>query len=217
MADIKLIHEDSVLPKLVPLDWDVEINGLPYYVVRIEGFVHTIGGHYGQNCYWAYPRNKKPTYETLIEFSCDNPVAWGIRYEPKNYTKCKWDECEARSGGVVYITRNGKVFCDVPGKGINYGIDNARVMISELSEHCLELNYIDFDKKMIGRKVWWRSEPAVVKHYVHGQACVLLCPDGIDSFSTPAEFVEEGESYYEEIDVKTSIFDKHIWWWREEE
>jgi hypothetical protein len=109
------------------------------------------------------------------------------------------------------------VFCDVPGKGINYGIDNARVMISELSEHCLELNYIDFDKKMIGRKVWWRSEPAVVKHYVHGQACVLLCPDGIDSFSTPAEFVEEGESYYEEIDVKTSIFDKHIWWWREEE
>lgn len=217
MTDIKLINKDTILSKLYPMDWDVEINGIPYYVVKIEGYVHTIGGKYGANDLWAYPRDKEPTYETLIEFGCDNPISWGIRYEPKNYSKCKWDECEARSGGVVMITRNGKDFCNVFGKGINYGIDKARVMISEFQEHPLDLNMIDFDKKMIGRKVWWRSEPAIVESYISGQACVILEPDGIEAFSVPAEFrnEEDADCFYEDGDVKADILDKHIWWFRD--
>ena len=52
------------------MDWDVVINGIPHYVVRIEGYVHTIGGRYGENDLWAYPRDKAPTYDTLVEFGC---------------------------------------------------------------------------------------------------------------------------------------------------
>ena len=214
MTDIRLIEKDTILPKLRPYDWDVYINDKPYYVVRIEGFVHTIGGKYGENDLWAYPRDEEPTYENLIEFNCDNPVSWGIEYKPRNYARCKWDECESFSGSTIMITRNGKNFCDVWGKGINYGIDKARVMISQFQEHAMDLNSIDFDKKVIGRKVWWRSEPAVVTSYVDGQACVILEPDGIDHFTVPAEFAKEEPEYYCDGDVKADILDKHIWWFR---
>ena len=83
-----------------------------------------------------------------------------------------------------------------------------------LDEHPLSLNERDFDKKCIGRKVWWRSEPAVITRYVKGQACVILKPDGIKNFTVPAEFAKE--PYYYEEDVKVNIFDKNIWWFREE-
>ena len=214
MADIRLITKDTVLPHLRHMDWDVVINGIPHYVVRIKGYVHTIGGRYGENDLWAYPRDKAPTYDTLVEFGCDSPVAWGIRYEPKNYTKTKWDETEARRSGGVAITRNGEIFCHVTG-GMNYGVDQARVMIARFNEHPLELNSINFDKKAIGRKVWWRSEPAIVTSYIHRQACVILEPDGIAQFTVPPEFAKEDPDYYEDGDVKAEILSPHIWWFRD--
>ena len=76
----------------------------------------------------------------------------------------------------------------------------------------------DYAQRCVGRKVWWRSEPAIIKRFVDGQACVILRPDGISKFTTPAEFYrEDGTNYYEDNDVKTSIFDKHIWWFRDDD
>lgn len=214
MADLRLIQKNTILPPLIHMDWDVIINGIPHYVVKLTGYVHSIGGRYGENDLWAYPRDKAPTYETLVEFSCDKPVAWGIRYEPRNYTKTKWDETEARSGSGVAITRNGEIFCHIAG-GLSYGIDKARTLITEFNEHPLELNSIDFDKKAIGRKVWWRSEPAIITRYVDRQACVILEPDGIDQFKVPPEFASEDPDYYEDGDIKAEIWSKHIWWFRD--
>lgn len=51
MYEIKLVDRDTDLSKLKPLDWDVVINNRPYYVVKINGYVHTIGGHWGENDY----------------------------------------------------------------------------------------------------------------------------------------------------------------------
>ncbi len=215
MADIRLITKNTDLshpPK--PYDWDVLINGRPYFVVRMEGYVHSIGGRWGDNDLWAYPREEAPSFENLIEFSADQPVAWGIRYEPQNYTKTKWDETEVRSGGGIAITRNGEVFCHITG-GLNYGIDEARTMIARFSEHPLELNAIDFDQKAVGRRVWWRSEPAIIESFIKGQADVILKPDGIPRFTTPPEFAKEEPDYYEDETVKTSILDNHIWWFRD--
>ena len=76
---------------------------------------------------------------------------------------------------------------------------------------------IDYDKKMIGRKVWWRSQPAIITKWIKGQACVILEPDGIDSFKTPAEY-ENDDMFGDDEDkksIKTEVFDKHIYWFRE--
>lgn len=214
MAKINLIKKDTVLPPLLHMDWDVVINDVPYSVVKVEGYIHTIGGRYGENDLWAYPRGMSPTYETLIEFESEKPVAWGIRYEPKNYTMTKWNETSAHNSGMVAITRNNEIFCRVTG-GMYYGIDKARVMITQFGEHPLGLDSIGFDLKAIGRKVWWRSEPAVITRYVDRQACVILEPDGIDRFTIPAEFAKEDPEYYEDGTVKADILDRHIWWFRD--
>lgn len=152
---------------------------------------------------------KKPNCENLVQFEGE-PVCWGINYAPYNYARCRHDEFEATTIGNVFITRNGEKFCDVRG-----GIERAKCMINDFNEHPINLNEIDFDKKVIGRKVWWRSEPAVVSNYISKQACVILEPDGIKQFTTPAEFADEGCNYYCDGDVKADILDKHIWWFRE--
>lgn len=213
MTDIKLIDKDTNISelKMRKMDWDVVIYGIPYQVVRIEGYVHTIGGKWGENNLWAYPRDEEPTYENLIKFDSE-PVLWGINFNPHHYMKTKWDETEIRYSGSVTITRNGEDFYTLGG-GVNYGIDKARVLISEINEHPLWLNEIDYDKKMIGRKVWWRSQPAIITRWIKGQACVILEPDGIERFKKPAEYKND-DMFDDEEYIKTSIFDKHICWFR---
>ena len=72
MSNIKLIEKNTNISelKMSKMPWDVEINGVPYQVVRIEGYVHSVGGRCGENNLWMYPRNSNPTYETLIEYQC---------------------------------------------------------------------------------------------------------------------------------------------------
>lgn len=214
MADIRLIEKNTDISslKMTKYDWDVVLNNQEYQVVRIEGYIHTIGGEHGENDLWMYPRNGRPAYETLIEYQCENcGVCWGIRYAPYNYTRSKWDECECFTTDGAMITRNGEDFYFCSG-----GIDEAKWLMKHLGEHPLNLNEYGFTEKMIGRKVWWRSEPAIIRRWIgHGQACVMLEPDGIEKFTTPAEFANEGDDYYEDGDVKTDIFDKHIWWFRD--
>jgi hypothetical protein len=177
MQSIRLIDRDTDISKLKihKMYWDTVINGEPYFVVLIEGYIHTIGGKYGNNNLWAYPRNEKPSFKNLIQFDGE-PVCLGINYAPYNHARYRHGEFEARTIGNVFK--------------------------------------IDFDKNVIGRKVWWRSEPAVVTSYISGQACVILEPDGIPQFTTPAEFADDGCEYYFDGDVKADILDKHIWWFR---
>lgn len=107
------------------------------------------------------------------------------------------------------ITRNGQDLYECSG------IDEARYLINVISEHPLELNSYNYIDKIVGMKIWWRSEPAIVRSWVgNGQACVMLEPDGIERFSTPAEHAGDEIMDDGERDVKADIFDKHIWWFR---
>ena len=177
---IHLIHEDEDIKELVKnsntFDWDVVINGKPYYIVKIKGYYHTIGGKYGNNDLWAYPRYEEPTYENIIQFNGD-PVCWGIKYEPVNYKYYKFDESRVRSSGNVIITRNGEDFCDISvTNGINYGIDYARCLIVKLRELPILVESIDFDKKIIGWELSYENKIYEIESYVRGQACVILKP-----------------------------------------
>ena len=54
MSEIRLITEDTDIDslKISKMDWDVEVKGVPYQVVRIEGYIHSIGGRWGENNLW---------------------------------------------------------------------------------------------------------------------------------------------------------------------
>lgn len=216
MNKIRLIEKGTDISRLemIAMPWDVEINNIPYQVVIIKGYVHSIGGRRGENDLWMYPRGSKPTYENLVEYQCDGMgVCWGIEYKPYNYIKSKWDESECFTSGGAMITRNGKdfYFC-------RSGIDEARYLIKKINDHPINFDEYNFEKQIIGRKVWWRSEPAIITSWIEsGQACVILEPDGIDHFKSPAEFVDDELMNDGEDDIKADIFDNHIWWFREDQ
>ena len=229
MKEIKLITRENIgqaleiIEKNKPLPWDVVIDKRPYYVVQVDGFIHTIGGVFGENDLWAYPRNEKPSLHNLIQYNSKHPVTWGLKYKEKNVSRCKWDETCSFTRGCTVIYRNMEKFMTIPGD-MDYSIPKAISIIKELPDHPLELQEIDFDKKCIGRKVWWRSQPAIITAYVKNQGSVILEPDGINEFDIPAEFKAEiGDEdliYEEETEfIKTSILDKNIYWirWEDEE
>ena len=212
---IKLIEKEDIPNlKYYKVNWDVELHGKPYQVIEVDGFVHTISSRYGENDYWAYPLDEELSYDNLVEFNGHRGACWGINYTESHYYSNKWDEREIGSSHIVQITRNGKVFIDC--------VDNLSKAIYYLeggviNEHPLCLNRRDFDKDCIGRKVWYYSQPAIIESYVDGQACVILKPDGIDKFKTPAEF-ERDDLFDGIIDtdrVKEDIFSEHIWWFRD--
>ena len=217
MNEIRLITKDDIATlKYEKIDWDVVVKGVPYQIIRVKDYVHTIGGRLDNgdgNCLWAYPLNEELCYENLREFDGVPGARWGIEYNPTNYLKCKWDEPSIECGRKLIITRNDEPFYDgfmTIHEALAYVLDN------KLDDHPLNLNMRDFDKKCIGRKVWWRSEPAIITSYIHKQACVILEPDGMKEFSIPAEYKDDDFTPSDERDsIKSSIFDNHIWWFRD--
>lgn len=211
MCKIKLIDKTTDIEKLKmkPMNWDIVINGAPYYACFIEGYVHSIGGRGGVNNIWCYPRGENPSFDNLIEYQGESPVNWGIKYEPALTLKTKWGETKAQTNNSVIVTRNGKDFYYC------YSIAQAQVILEEIDEHPLNLNEIDFDKKAIGRKIWWRSQPAVIKRFIWGDGAIAFEPEGDKDFEIPKEFENEQLYYEGERTIATSIFDKHIWWFRD--
>lgn len=216
MAEIRLITKDDFpLPKYELLDWDVEVHGIPYQIIRVPGFAHSLGGplDYGDgNNFWAYPLGEEPSYENLIEFNGEPGATWGIEYTPTNYIRSKWDETCIWSGRKLVITRNGKCFYD---DMMTFHQAIAYVKDGLLDDHPLELNSRDYDKKAIGRKVWWRSEPGIITWCHNGR--VGISPDGMEKFSIPKEFEKNSRMVQEdrESEIITTIFDEHIWWFRD--
>lgn len=215
MNEINLITENTDISKLdmYKYHWDVVVNNVPYQVVSIEGYVHTVGGKRGLNDLWMYPRAEEPSYQNLVEYTGDGcGVCWGIKYEPHNYLKTKWDETECRTSGGATVTRNGQTFYFCRG-----GIIEAMNMLRTVDGHPADLNQIDFDKKLEGRKIWYRSQPAVIQKYLGSDnAVIVIVPEEGTKFSVPNEFADElfvDDEYQDE--VIDTIFSPHIWWFRD--
>lgn len=214
MSIIKLIDKDTNMADLEMhlMPWDIVVHSTPYQAVRIKGYVHTIGGRHGNNDFWMYPRHMEPSPDTLIQCNCAQfGACWGIKYEPTNYITTKWYETECNTSIGAMITRNGEDFYSCLS-----GIDEARYLLNVIDEHPLNLNDYNYTQKLVGRKVWWRSQPAVITRWIgDGQACVVLKPEDDTYFKIPPEFAHRGVVQQERY-VKADIFDRHIWWFREE-
>lgn len=203
MADICLINKDSKF-KAHKLNWDLVIGDKLYNVYRIPGFIHCIGGKYGENDYWCCPRNEEPTYENLIEFYGE-PVRWAIETRSNNYITGKWGETEVRHSYYIIITRNGEPFYEFGCSHLSYGLAKAQVLLTEISEHPVYFNEIDYDKKyIIGRKVKFKGEPGIITKYFKDQGAVMIKPD-IEAGTNISKFYCE---------VKEDIFADSINWFR---
>lgn len=214
---IKLVDKNTDLSHVKPLKWDVVIKGRPYYVAHIPGYIHTLRGWGEPIDLWAWPRDEKPSYKNLIEYDLHNPVAWGIQYIEDRAIKGKWDETEVDASCKTIITRNEKPFYTVRGDK-SYSIPRALMLIEEIQWHPINFNEIDYQNQVIGRKIWYRSQPAIITHYCEGQCCVIAEPDGKMFFDVPPEFQKNEDGWLAEPEQSIKIDcleDNHVWWWRD--
>ena len=227
MADIKLIRKETdfttLSMDLVP--WDLEIQGNPYDIYRISGYCHTIGGQYGNNDFWCCPIGEKPCYDNLIEFDGNAPT-WGVEYKQSNHTKCKWNETSVRKSGSCTITRNGKPFHEFGARDMDYGLAKAQVMLVEIHEHIIPFHFRNWEKDIVGTKVYFREQPAIIESLLNwggDEICVMIVPDKehIDCFKKPSYLLNEDNDGYDEYEheykdrVKDDIFSRSISWFRE--
>jgi len=216
-TDIKAVSEDQNSVQYVKLDWDVVVDDVEYDVVCIENLKHHITNTFvGRDDLWMYPRNEEISADNIIPYvGVYGGVTWGIVEDIKQSLVDFSDEngevvgkaCVASNN--VYITRNGLYFCSVSDK------TTAEWTKDELQYHPLNLfrhNYLD---NIVGRKIYWNDQPAVIKSF-DGMR-VLLVPEDKEQFDVPM-YIKMNDSDKEEVDhstIVTDIFDNYIIWNRE--
>ena len=211
MPDIKLIHKNSVLDDSIMsyVNWDVVIKDREYKIYDIDGYIHSIGGRWGNNSYWACPRNEEPSVNNLIPFSGE-PCAWGILIEPANYIKHSGlNGTSLERGCSCVITRNGKPFYSVGARDMDYAWAKAySLLISDILEGPINFNCYDYQhKEILGRHIWWKRKPYTIGWYFDSDCCVLIYPGHIS--------LEECYKKLHEMDSEETIkvdllADKHI-------
>ena len=187
----KSFEKETIIPEYTVIDWDLVVNNVPYSVAHMEGFVHTQGGKWGINDLWAWPRDEKPNYKNLIPFDSDYPVCWGIEYKEcncKRYSEHAWgDENEITTSCGTWITRNGSPFYFVRGK-MEYSLPKAQTLIFRINEGPINFNRINWSQKLIGRKIWYYNQPAIISSVWYDSEKgyhIYVEPDGISCFSCP--------------------------------
>lgn len=221
-TDLKKLQEDGIMRQL-PWDYAVisragEIT--PYKVYRIEGYKHTEGGRWGQNCYWCCPRNEEPSYDNLIEFDSDDVCLFGVQADPVSNMRYKWDEKQVDSGWVFKITRNGSQFHKFYYGDLLKGLIKAQQLLEEIQDSPFAVFNYDWQSDWIGKPVWYGDCPAKIEKFREGYFEVFLVPDGIPEFPIPNSWKDDGilkeswEEYKHGIWVECT--DQRIYWFRDE-
>jgi len=225
MPDIKIIDEKTDFNKLDIhlLRWDLEINGTPYDVYRINEYYHCIGGKYGNNDYWCCRSDEEPSYKTLKGFNGVAPT-WTIEWSQNNYIRNKWGESEVEYTGRYLIKRNGKVFCTGGARDIDYGLAKAQSVLIEIQEYSISFGDKDWQRKVENRKVYYKEEPAIIKNLMHFEDCgynLWIIPDKecIKQFRRPGYMNGDIADHYDEYKngLKDDLLTSSIYWFRDEE
>ena len=201
-TEIKLFDKNSIIPEYKALNWDVVINDIPYFVAHFRGYVHTIGGRWGENDLWAWPRNSTPNLSNLLPFNGE-PVSWGIDYREENKVNCSehdWgDDVEVRTSKGVMIKRNGKDFYFVKGDKF-YSIPKALTILTEILEGPINFNEIDYKNSVVGKHIFYDNLEARIATPMDSMGRVYIIPWNTDKFPIPpywatSEFLKD--SWYE--------------------
>lgn len=205
--------------KLNRLDWDIMVHNVPYY-----------GYHYHSNDYnddeWFICKRDCPedqiTKNLVYASRNEMGIRWKIDIAEDLYTKNKWDETSLRKNTVISIYRNDKLFYEDYFRDLDYCLHRAYLLIKEFEECPINVGEIDFDKKIVGRKIWYQDKPAIIDHFVWGNASVWVVPDKnyIEKFPMPNTWKDEDwlrDSWPEyEKGLIVGINSPHIDWFRKD-
>lgn len=179
MVEMKYLSKDTDFSTLEmhKVNWDVVINGTPYQVYDIPGYVHTIGGRWGNNSYWCKPLldGEEPSYKNMIQFNSE-PVNWGLKVCDRSYIRRKYDDTIEHTISCE-IYRNGELFYTVGANDFEYAIHKARtLMISEICEGPINFIKRDYEYDILGHEITHKGKPYTIVDFDRHRCCALAIP-----------------------------------------
>lgn len=150
---------------------------------------------------WVDKLTKRPCFE--------------IKIKEGNHIKHKWDEWDIRGSVFCEIFLNGDKVYDFITRDVEYAFAKATVLKTEIMEH--PFDFLNPEGE-IGRKVFYREEPATIERVILDQGCVIIKKEGSEYFKTPIWHDEDdkvGDEDDRESEVKEEILSPHIWWFRD--
>lgn len=168
--DFKQPTEYDIKHNLRNYSWNVTLgkDHEPMRVCKIDGCYHTIGGRYGNNCLYVYPRNEEPTVENLTKYNGEIP--WSYDVTQTNYYRK--DELRCSTKCRIYIA--GEQVYE-----FNCGWDlmphKIMMTIEELKEHPIYIVEIGYEEKyVLNRKVYFHGKPGIITHYMKEQGSIMI-------------------------------------------
>jgi hypothetical protein len=213
MAEIKLINKDTNLKNIQIewIRWDAYYGIIPLTIYKIPGYIHSIGGKWGENDYWCTKRGLDVNYETLMEFN-GSPCNWSFSLTEDNYLKCKWEEKSVERKIQVKILRNNDVFYTFGANNLDWALARVRMLLFEIDEHPIEFYEINFKKHIIGRKIEWKGIPCIIESYcMNGN--LIIVPDLKLSSHEELMKVSHQKADYDGY-VAEDLFAGSIFWFR---
>lgn len=187
MSQFKTIKKDSdISHATLQKHFDLVMYDKDYDVYEIDGYIHTTGGTYGENCLWACPTGEEPSYDNLIEFNGIAPT-WGVFFEPTNYV----NKGEVLSSGKCWITRNGEKFYNVGGRTMDYALAKAQYFLVRLfEEHPFYFNERNWKEQACGHKFYYKGNKYIVTGFTMDNEVIgrQVLEGGSLSESSPLRF-----------------------------
>ena len=176
------------LKNLKVYNWDATIGiaHKPMLVGRLDGFMHTSGGKWGENCFYCWPREEKPTIDNITPYDGDGGASWGVEYRETQHYNNHMGDIYVETSGCTVITRNGIDFYTVRGK-LDYSMPKAISIMKEINEGPINFNEIEYaNNDIIGRKILYKNYPGIITLWCEGQGCIIVEYDGDPEYKEDA-------------------------------
>lgn len=142
-----------------------------------------------------------------------------VQLDTYNYRKeSHYSGDEIRKGGQGLIIADEEIVYEFFFRDIHLALLKANNIIGELQGHASNwLNKID-RANLVGTKVYYERTPCIISGLIVNQGCLILETADANPFPVPIyELEEDEEAVGEEMgkEIKTTVLDPKIWWFRE--
>jgi hypothetical protein len=155
-----------------------------------------------------------------IEAFDGHRVLISVGIESRNYLKeSHLSGDEVRKGGTCTIGFNGHQVYEFFFRDPLRALLKAHEVIPKLQELPVPLHNLEKLEEQVGRKIFYREQPAVIERFIIDQGAVILKPDGAAKFARPCWDQPSGFDGYclddDELErVKDDILSPSIYWFR---
>jgi len=193
------------------------VNGIVQEIWNREES-HSLGRDNGRNEHlWL-----KQTYEDIegtdwvpwIDIATNRPC-YEVKIAQGNRTKYKWGETRINGTCQVDILCNQKKVYEFRCMDIEYGLANAQVLLAKMGEH--PFDFAD-PESMVGRKIWYHRQAAVVDYLILQQGCIMIRKEDGTGFDLSQPWRDDDDiedPWDNQNKVKDDIFSEQIWWFRD--